>query len=457
MDLALLFGPSRLGPDPATPSRTPSKAAPSTGSARSPLGDRSNVPTAVTPKADDQLKSGVGAAPQTSPSLPVPSPAPPLAPSDTDSPPQTGPDDGVPPTANAIATAGLSMATASATVAEPEEAPELWSGLSSCDLHGAFEAELLQQSAELRRSDAPIGGGDPAWGRPLTPGVDAPMLVADHSGLQPPLAAAEDGKGSFVSLASSSALTAEVDSEALLRAPLLDDGEAGAQSLPGSGRATPSPATYCGRKLRHLEGMLKLSVQRLLQVEAQKRAMQAALQREIAALQLQLSGVLRVNAADLTAAQGEAALLRRENERKARRIEELQRERAALIAEVEWCRAAAQRAEERSAAAEADFQRLKGGLEAKDSAIVELRRRTDQLQQELEITRFDHRESKCMLCNIDFTLFRRPHHCRKCHRVACNRCAPERPQPEFPDLGLKPTRICTTCVEIRVAEALGVM
>lgn len=68
-------------------------------------------------------------------------------------------------------------------------APELWSGLSSCDLHGAFEAELLQQSAELRRSDAPIGGGDPAWGRPLTPGVDAPMLVADHSGLQPPLAA----------------------------------------------------------------------------------------------------------------------------------------------------------------------------------------------------------------------------------------------------------------------------
>lgn len=37
----------------------------------------------------------------------------------------------------------------------------------------------------------------------------------------------------------------------------------------------------------------------------------------------------------------------------------------------------------RSAAAEADFQRLKGGLEAKDSAIVELRRRTDQLQQEL--------------------------------------------------------------------------
>lgn len=38
-----------------------------------------------------------------------------------DSPPQTGPDDGVPPTANAIATAGLSMATASATVAEPEE------------------------------------------------------------------------------------------------------------------------------------------------------------------------------------------------------------------------------------------------------------------------------------------------------------------------------------------------
>ena len=62
-----------------------------------------------------------------------------------------------------------------------------------------------------------------------------------------------------------------------------------------------------------------------------------------------------------------------------------------------------------------------------------------------------------MLCNMDFTLFRRPHHCRKCHRVCCARCAPEKRQPQFSEYGLRPTRVCSNCVEISVAQSLGIM
>jgi hypothetical protein len=55
----------------------------------------------------------------------------------------------------------------------------------------------------------------------------------------------------------------------------------------------------------------------------------------------------------------------------------------------------------------------------------------------------DNEVSQCTVCNKDFTLLRRRHHCRSCGRVMCGRCGKEACVPAL--FGPKPQKLCTPC------------
>eukprot|EP01004_Peranema_trichophorum_P001272 NODE_11508_length_449_cov_13.730061_g10853_i0.p1 GENE.NODE_11508_length_449_cov_13.730061_g10853_i0~~NODE_11508_length_449_cov_13.730061_g10853_i0.p1 ORF type:complete len:116 (+),score=22.58 NODE_11508_length_449_cov_13.730061_g10853_i0:36-383(+) len=96
--------------------------------------------------------------------------------------------------------------------------------------------------------------------------------------------------------------------------------------------------------------------------------------------------------------------------------------------------------------AQKDLNLLRSALVSKDAKIADLEESKVGLEQELEITKQNQSAVKCMVCNIDFTMLRRRHTCRHCHRVCCSECAPEKVQYDFTELGLKPTRLCSLCV-----------
>ena len=61
----------------------------------------------------------------------------------------------------------------------------------------------------------------------------------------------------------------------------------------------------------------------------------------------------------------------------------------------------------------------------------------------------DAETSKCMDCEMNFTVLKRRHHCRSCGKIFCSKCSSNSlPLPQF---GLtKPVRVCNQCFFYRV-------
>jgi len=58
----------------------------------------------------------------------------------------------------------------------------------------------------------------------------------------------------------------------------------------------------------------------------------------------------------------------------------------------------------------------------------------------------DEQRTECMLCSAEFTFLRRRHHCRKCGRCVCMKCAPEANARPIVELGMTaPVRHCKEC------------
>ena len=52
----------------------------------------------------------------------------------------------------------------------------------------------------------------------------------------------------------------------------------------------------------------------------------------------------------------------------------------------------------------------------------------------------------CLLCAAEFTLFKRRHHCRRCGKVVCDKCAPSGNTRPILEWGMKePVRHCRAC------------
>lgn len=52
----------------------------------------------------------------------------------------------------------------------------------------------------------------------------------------------------------------------------------------------------------------------------------------------------------------------------------------------------------------------------------------------------------CEECFFKFTVFRRRHHCRKCGRLVCEKCAPKENSKPILEFGvLEPVRHCLKC------------
>ena len=65
----------------------------------------------------------------------------------------------------------------------------------------------------------------------------------------------------------------------------------------------------------------------------------------------------------------------------------------------------------------------------------------------------DEHVTMCQSCSIDFTVFRRRHHCRGCGIVACSSCLADSVPLIY--LGLKKEKVCPSCSEIYAAELIA--
>eukprot|EP00045_Choanoeca_perplexa_P013711 m.156234 g.156234 ORF g.156234 m.156234 type:complete len:104 (+) comp16436_c0_seq1:40-351(+) len=53
---------------------------------------------------------------------------------------------------------------------------------------------------------------------------------------------------------------------------------------------------------------------------------------------------------------------------------------------------------------------------------------------------------KCQICKTKFTVVRRRHHCRKCGKLVCGKCAPKDNTKPIPKQGImQPVRHCKEC------------
>ena len=57
----------------------------------------------------------------------------------------------------------------------------------------------------------------------------------------------------------------------------------------------------------------------------------------------------------------------------------------------------------------------------------------------------DGRVTMCMLCNCDFTMLVRKHHCRTCGKVVCGKCSANKAPIKFKQYAVD--RVCTNCFE----------
>ena len=57
----------------------------------------------------------------------------------------------------------------------------------------------------------------------------------------------------------------------------------------------------------------------------------------------------------------------------------------------------------------------------------------------------DGRVTMCMICNIDFTMLVRKHHCRTCGKVVCGKCSANKAPIKFKQYEVD--RVCTKCFE----------
>merc|ERR1712224_356849 len=62
----------------------------------------------------------------------------------------------------------------------------------------------------------------------------------------------------------------------------------------------------------------------------------------------------------------------------------------------------------------------------------------------------DKEVTSCEICHAEFGLWRRRHHCRKCGRCVCSRCAPQESMAPIPESGSSElVKQCTKCVPPR--------
>jgi len=67
----------------------------------------------------------------------------------------------------------------------------------------------------------------------------------------------------------------------------------------------------------------------------------------------------------------------------------------------------------------------------------------------------DNETSKCMHCKtVEFTMFNRRHHCRKCGIVVCSDCSSKRFL--LPEQSSKPLRVCLSCYDELAMQSAGV-
>ena len=195
-----------------------------------------------------------------------------------------------------------------------------------------------------------------------------------------------------------------------------------------------------------------------LQCVKQERAEKATVnQRSQAALRLQLNGLLKISKEDIVALEGILDGLMEQMAKKSQLVLEWEK-RVELHDKATHARKIdADLIHKKSIATEQDLNRVKMALQSKEEQIINLQKSNEALQQELEITRFDHEENKCMLCSTEFGLTLWPHHCRKCHRKCCYACAPVKVQEHLEEFGENPTRVCNNCVDTAVAQVMGIM
>lgn len=70
---------------------------------------------------------------------------------------------------------------------------------------------------------------------------------------------------------------------------------------------------------------------------------------------------------------------------------------------------------------------------------------TQKIEAEAPIWQPDSTANNCTICNCEFSLLNRRHHCRMCGKLVCGNCSPHRVV--LPNIDTSKQRICVQCFE----------